>query len=150
MKPELIVNANSQKAMTQHAEEIYPEECCGFMLGTVEENDSKTVTGFLPVENTREVNRARRFEISAEDYRKAELYALKNGYDLVGVYHSHPDHPAEPSEYDLSQALPFFSYIIISVRNGKTADVTSWELNEKKEFEHQPIKTQKPKENIDG
>jgi proteasome lid subunit RPN8/RPN11 len=70
---------------------------------------------------------------------RAEKYALENNTTLLGVYHSHPDHPARPSEHDLNQAVPYFSYIIVSVREGKVADLTSWQLNEASQFEEESI-----------
>ena len=72
----------------------------------------------------------RRFLVSPEDYRQSEAYARRTGADLVGFYHSHPDHPAEPSQYDLDHAWPNLSYVIVSVRAGTPGDVRSWRLRE--------------------
>ena len=90
--------------------------------------------------NAKEGDKRRRFEISGLDYIKAEQYALDNDLDLLGVFHSHPNHPAIPSEHDLRQAIPFFSYIIVSVYDEKTLAVTSWRLNEEAgEFEEEKV-----------
>jgi len=92
------------------------------------------------VNNSKEGDHRRRFEVSALDYMWAERYADESGKSLLGVYHSHPDHPARPSEHDLKQAVPYFSYIILSVQKGKVADITSWQLNKvNKEFEEETI-----------
>jgi proteasome lid subunit RPN8/RPN11 len=123
--------------MFSHAEDTYPLECCGFFLG--EESDKRFIFRVLPVGNGKAGNQRRRFEIAPDDYRKAERYAEDHELDLLGVYHSHPDHPAVPSEHDRSVALPFFSYIIISVQEGETAAIRSWQLNEERTFEEESL-----------
>jgi len=115
--------------MRQHAEEHFPDECCGFLYG--HDNDvSRNIMQAVPVLNAKEGDKRRRFEISPQDYMKAERYALQQQTTLLGVYHSHPQHPAIASEHDLKQAMPYFSYVILSVMDGKTADIKSWQLNE--------------------
>ena len=79
----------------------------------------------VPVENSKEGDQRRRFEISPLEYMKAERFAIENQLQLLGVYHSHPDHPAIASQHDLAVAMPYFSYIIISVINKKRADIKS-------------------------
>jgi proteasome lid subunit RPN8/RPN11 len=76
---------------------------------------------------------------------KAERYALENELELLGIYHSHPDHPAIPSEHDFRQAVPFFSYIIMSVRHGSNKRLTSWRLNDDNKFEQERIIIEKPR-----
>lgn len=120
-----------------HAMETYPDECCGFFYGT--DNGERIIFETKKVINSKKGDKRRRFEISPQDYFKAEKYAEKQGVTLLGVYHSHPDHPARPSQYDLKQAVPFFSYIIVSVKEGEIADTTSWQLNQKNEFEEEKI-----------
>ncbi len=127
----------AQRIIQDHATEIYPDECCGFLYG--EDKEIRLVQEAVPVTNSKDGDKRRRFEISPEDYMRAERYALENNTSLLGVYHSHPDHPARPSEHDLKQAVPFFSYIIVSVREGKVADITSWQLNETEQFEEEKI-----------
>jgi proteasome lid subunit RPN8/RPN11 len=104
-----------------------------------EADDVRIVSLAKEVINTKEENKERRFEISSVDYMKAERFADENSLTLLGVYHSHPDHPAVPSEHDLKQALPFFSYIIVSVRKGKLENILSWRLNEKGKFNEEKI-----------
>lgn len=125
------------KTIHEHAERDYPNECCGFLYG--EESEVRRITLARPVGNSKEGDQRRRFQIDPNDYRKAELYAAEHDLDLLGVYHSHPDHPAEPSEHDLKQALPFFSYIIVSVREGESDTTTSWRLDDEGQFEEEII-----------
>ena len=89
-----------------------------------------TVTSTYPLANTTEEGPRRRFLVRPQDYRDAERHAATVGGELLGFYHSHPDHPARPSQYDLDHAWPFFSYIIVSVRAGVAQDMTSWLLRE--------------------
>ncbi len=134
---DIIITENARKVILKDAEQTYPHECCGFFYGTDE--DTRTVLEAIPVENTKEENRERRFEISAKDYLKAEQYADEKGLTLLGVYHSHPEHPAIPSEHDLRQALPYFSYIIVSVKKAKTVNVLSWKLNDQGRFAEEKV-----------
>jgi proteasome lid subunit RPN8/RPN11 len=90
----------------------------------------RTIELAVPVINSKDGDKKRRFEISPLDYMKAEQYALQNNIGLLGVYHSHPQHPAIASEHDLKQAMPYFSYVILSVMDAKIADIKSWKLNE--------------------
>ena len=124
-----------------HGEESYPEEGAGFLLGMDVENGKRAVTSIFPLINSRE-NEARhnRYLIAPEDYLKAELTADKLGLSLLGVFHSHPDHPNQPSEYDREWAQPFFSYIITSVNGGKAVESRSWRLTEdRSKFEEEKI-----------
>lgn len=123
------------KAMRQHAEEYYPNECCGFFYG--KDGEVREITLARRVTNAKDGDQRRRFQIDPKDYQEAEKYALENDLDLLGVYHSHPDHPAEPSEHDRKVAMPYFSYIIISVQDGKATSTRSWQLNEERQFEEE-------------
>lgn len=124
----------------EHAEAAYPNECCGFFYGKDRE-ETREVTLGRQVANSKEGDQSDRFEIDPQDYRLAEKFALENDLELLGVYHSHPDHPAEPSEHDREVAMPWFSYIIISVRKGRAVSTRSWRLNEDRQFEEEPVKT---------
>ena len=112
-------------AIRQHGADTYPNECCGALIG----RDGR-VTATFALANTTEEGPRRRFLVRPDDYREAEKQARSAGGDLLGFYHSHPDHPARPSQYDLDHAWPFFSYIIVSVRAGAPEDMTSWRLRE--------------------
>ena len=112
-------------AIRAHGVETYPNECCGALIGR---DGHVTSTYALP--NTTEEGPRRRFLVRPSDYREAEKRASQTGGELLGFYHSHPDHPARPSQYDLDHAWPFFSYIIVSVRAGVSEAMTSWRLRE--------------------
>ena len=124
-----------------HGEQAYPEEGAGFLLGADAENGKRVVTTIFPLTNSREDEaRHNRFLITPEDYLKAESTADKLGLSLIGVFHSHPDHPNQPSEYDREWAQPFFSYIITSVNEGKAVESRSWRLTEdRSKFEEEKI-----------
>jgi proteasome lid subunit RPN8/RPN11 len=112
-------------AIRRHGAEAYPHECCGALIGR-----DGFVTEAFALPNTTEEGPRRRFLVRASDYREAERRASALGAELLGFYHSHPDHPARPSQYDLDHAWPFFSYVIVSVREGAPADLTSWRLRD--------------------
>ncbi len=137
----LKIEEESYNTMLQHAEETYPYECCGFFYGEDKGNGEREIVVAKPVANSKKGDQRRRFEISAIDYLTAEQYADANDLTLLGLYHSHPNHPAKPSSHDLKQAVPYFSYIIISVMDGKSEKVTSWQLDENNEFEEESIET---------
>jgi proteasome lid subunit RPN8/RPN11 len=113
------------EAIRAHGAETYPDECCGALIGR-----DGTVSATFALPNTTEEGPRRRFLVRPQDYREAEKRARAMGADLLGFYHSHPDHPAKPSQFDLDHAWPSFSYIIVSVRDGKPANMTSWRLEE--------------------
>ena len=136
MKP-VILSEAAEETIYNHSKETYPEECCGFLFGA--DNGERRIDIALRAPNSKEGDKRRRFEIDPFDYMKAEQFALKNDTILLGIYHSHPEHPAYPSEHDRKQAVPFFSYIITSVKNGEIADITSWQLNENEQFDQEPL-----------
>jgi proteasome lid subunit RPN8/RPN11 len=110
-------------------ERLYPEECCGLLLGSLEADRARKITLALPAENTREAEkRRRRFLMEADDFMRAEAEARRRGIEILGFYHSHPDHPAVPSEYDREHALPCFAYLILAVRKGVAGELSGWEL----------------------
>ena len=112
-----------------HGADAYPEEGCGFLLGSVTDDGDNRVTALHRAANRRSENRERRYELTADDYREADAAAQEQGLDVVGVYHSHPDHPARPSATDLEEAtFPGYTYVIVSVHNGTPEDLTAWTL----------------------
>ena len=122
----LVVPNRLIEQINAHVEKAYPEEGAGFLVG-----DEGEVKEVLPLSNAREdVARNNRFLITPEDYVKAELRADSLGLSLIGVFHSHPDCPNVPSEYDREWAQPFFSYIITRVDEGKAVSHRSWRLVE--------------------
>ena len=124
-----------------HGEGAYPEEGAGFLIG-----DEDTVESILPLDNAREDGaRHNRFLITPKDYLNAELTADRLGLSLIGVFHSHPDHPNRPSEYDREWAQPFFSYVITTVNEGKAIESRSWRLLEdRSRFEEETIQVSEP------
>jgi proteasome lid subunit RPN8/RPN11 len=112
-----------------HAKETYPEECSGVIVG-MNTGEIKVVVDVWRAENTHEDERSRRFLIDPLVYMKLEQQANERGMDVLGIYHSHPDHPAEPSEYDREHAWPNFSYIIASVSSEQVEDMRSWVLKD--------------------
>ena len=117
------------QAIRRHGQETYPHECCGALVGTTADAES-IVADVVPLPNTTEEGPRRRFLVRASDYRLAERRAGEMGGELLGFYHSHPDHPARPSQYDLDHAWPTFAYIIVSVADGKATDLTVWFLKD--------------------
>ena len=121
----LVLDAGISKAIRRHGEETYPHECCGALVGR---NNCADAVVALP--NTTEEGPRRRFLVRPSDYRLAEQRAGELGAELLGFYHSHPDHPARPSQYDLDHAWPTFAYVIVSVAAGAAADMTVWWLKD--------------------
>jgi proteasome lid subunit RPN8/RPN11 len=135
------LSAEHVEAIRQHGERTYPEECGGLLLGVVE-NDVRVVREVLPLENVRKDSRHNRVEISPLDYSRAEREAAKRDLGVWGYYHSHPNHPAVPSGFDLDHA-PFteWSYLIVSVREGKAEEVRAWTVREdRSQFDEEEIK----------
>jgi len=134
----LDIDSAALKAMTDHAEASFPNECCGFFYGS-EDGHIRAVTVSTEVTNSKEGDQRRRFAISDKDYLNAERHAAREGLALLGVYHSHPLHPAIPSEHDLAVALPYFSYIIVSVQPEGSAHLRSWQLDDSRQFDEEHI-----------
>jgi proteasome lid subunit RPN8/RPN11 len=124
--------------MIEDARRTFPDECCGFFFGT-EDDDVRTISAVIPVDNSKEGDKRRRFEIKAKDYLRAEQFAEERGLSLLGIYHSHPNHPSIPSEHDRVSAQPYFSYIIISVFERQFRSLQSWQLNEQSQFEEETV-----------
>jgi proteasome lid subunit RPN8/RPN11 len=121
----ISLTAAVDAAIRAHGRETFPHECCGAMLGK-----DGVVREAFQLPNTTEEGPRRRFLVRPDDYRGAEARASDAGLDLLGFYHSHPDHPAQPSQYDLDHAWPFFSYVIVSVMAGEDTLLTSWRLKD--------------------
>ena len=124
--------------MTEDALRTFPDECCGFFFGN-ESGDERIISEIQIVINAKSGDKRKRFEIAPKDYLNAEQFAEEKDLQLLGVYHSHPDHPAVPSERDRLSALPYFSYIIISVTGNEILDIRSWRLNDGLQFKEEKI-----------
>lgn len=125
--------------MLKDAVQAFPDECCGFLFGEEDTEGNRTITAIQVVNNAKDGDKRRRFVIAPLDYMQAEQYAEANNLLLLGVYHSHPNHPAIPSEHDRVAAQPYFSYVIVSVLEGKIGPVRSWRLNDEVQFEEETI-----------
>ena len=122
-----------------HGEQTYDEECCGALFGNYND-EVKIILDLLEFENEKQENRQNRFLISPAQYKLAEKLAKERNLELLGFYHSHPDHPAIPSQFDTDHALPWFLYIIVSVNKAKAGNLTAWILKEdRSRFEEQQI-----------
>ena len=123
-----------------HGEASYPDEGAGFLLG-YDDDDQRHVAQIFITENAREDEaRHNRYLVTPKEYLQAEIAAEMLGLSLIGVFHSHPDHPNQPSEFDREWAQPFFSYIITSVNEGKAIESRSWRLAEdRSKFEEEKI-----------
>ncbi|NJK51425.1 M67 family metallopeptidase [Candidatus Gracilibacteria bacterium] len=134
-----------------HAENTYPEECCGLLLGVINDRD-KLLVEVRQTENNWEEeltelwsiktgNKRNRFSIAPNVLLKVQKEARDRNLSIIGIYHSHPDHPAIPSEFDRAIAWQQYSYIIVSVQQGRTQDIRSWTLDEAHQFQSEEIVT---------
>lgn len=135
-KTTLVFQPDIYKRMLEDARKCFPDECCGFLFGS-EQEGVRSFSDILVVDNAKEGDKKRRFSITPRDYMKAEMLALERNLTLLGVYHSHPVHPAIPSEHDLNVAMPFFSYVIVSIYGDEDISVRSWKLNDDRQFEEE-------------
>ena len=127
--PVLRIENELLQRIHAHGVETYPHECCGAILGRDAET-SREVLDLLPLANRRNDSPRNRFEVTPEDVRLAEKTASEKKIELIGWYHSHPDAPARPSEFDREHAWPWYSYIIVSVQKGEPRHTTSWRLHD--------------------
>ncbi len=123
-----------------HIEGTYPHEGAGLLLGQTN-GTGRQVVAILPISNAREDEaRHNRYLLTPQDMLKGEMEADRRGLDVIGVFHSHPDHPNRPSEFDWEWAMPWFSYLITSVKQGAAEDSRSWRLTDDRErFEEEEV-----------
>jgi proteasome lid subunit RPN8/RPN11 len=151
-EPTLWISGQLAEKIRAHGAETYPHECCGALLGrdgdASPESDpakypvatEREILGLFPLVNRRDDSPRNRFSVTSEDVMAAEKAAREQGLDVVGWYHSHPDHPARPSQFDRDHAWPWYSYIIVSVQNGAPQEMASWRLNDdRQEFSPEGI-----------
>ncbi len=126
----LTIHSNVLRALQTHGEAAYPNEGAGLLLGSAADND-KTVADILPLDNHWEAEEQyHRYMITPQDMLKGEQAAARRGLDVIGIFHSHPDHPAEPSGMDRDWALPWYSYIITTIAQRRATVSRSWLLRE--------------------
>jgi proteasome lid subunit RPN8/RPN11 len=123
----------------KHGERTYPYECCGFLLG-IRDGETNVLGEAFPAENERQESQETRYLITPQQYKRADDYARNRGLGIIGYYHSHPDHPAAPSGYDLDHSCwPGESYIIVAVEKGKSAALNSFTKPDYTSFEQEEI-----------
>jgi len=123
-----------------HAETVYPGECCGLLVGRLE-GAEYFIRRAEPCRNLREGDANDRFEVDPHDYLRIDKAASQDGLEVIGVYHSHPDHAPRPSRFDAQVAFPGFAYLIVAVRSGSVAGMRSWLLESDGAFVEQVIET---------
>jgi proteasome lid subunit RPN8/RPN11 len=119
----------------RHGEAAYPAECCGAMLGKQDRDGFKEVARLAPAVNRR-TDDPHRYLIPPEDLRRLETEARAEGLEIVGYYHSHPDHPARPSAFDTEHAWPWYSYLIVRVDRDSAGEAASWVLDDERSLMH--------------
>jgi proteasome lid subunit RPN8/RPN11 len=135
----LVISTRHLQTIARHAGVSYPEECCGFLIGRASGEDV-FAERILSVGNERADSRHNRYVITPETVLAAQKEARARGLDIVGYYHSHPDHPAIPSEFDREHAWPGVSYLIVSVEKGQVTAARSWRLiDDRSRFEEEAI-----------
>lgn len=131
--------AEAIAAIDRHGRRAYPEECCGALIGTSGKGAVR-VTRIEKIENSSLEERRRRYVIAPLEYARVERAADADGLSVIGFYHSHPDHPAVPSEYDRQHGLPFFHYVVLAVGPESSGEIASYVLSEDREvFEREEL-----------
>ena len=125
---EVLLPRSALAEIHAHARETYPEECCGFLIGT-REGDARVIRETRRARNVHPELREVRYTIDSRDVLRVER-EFREEVHVVGVYHSHPDHPARPSSFDLQRGVPWYVYVILSLHDGEPGDVTAWFLGE--------------------
>jgi proteasome lid subunit RPN8/RPN11 len=136
----LVISAADLAAMRRHGEREYPHEACG-LIGGVWEGTERQVRRLIPVANARLDSPRNRYLIEPEAFRQATDELGRTGLDVLGVYHSHPDHPAQPSAFDREHAWPRLSYVIVSVAGGKSGALKHWVLDDDRAAFHEEAVT---------
>jgi proteasome lid subunit RPN8/RPN11 len=135
----LVLDPRQAAAIREHGEADYPHEACGLMGGTVD-GERTIVTQLVPLANQRTDAAHNRYLIDPDAFRRAQATLDREGIEIVGIYHSHPDHPARPSEFDREHAWPRLSYVIVAVASGRAEDLRSWRLSDDRDaFTEEPI-----------
>ncbi|HTO91951.1 MAG TPA: M67 family metallopeptidase [Candidatus Sulfotelmatobacter sp.] len=145
----LRLRARHTETVHTHLCRAYPEEGCGVLLGR-ERDGRREVERVIGFDNVQGDERQRRYLIAPEQFLAAEKQARGSGLDVIGFFHSHPDHPSRPSAYDLEHAWPWYSYLIVSVERGEVRDAHSWRLtDDRSRFEPEEIVLDSPAEPAD-
>ena len=134
----LTISKSLLSEVYHHGEKTYPDECCGLLLG-VYENGNRIAKQVFPAQNLNTERSRDRYELNPKDFMAADRLAEKSGLDIVGIYHSHPDHPSKASETDRQKAHHGYSYLITAIHNGKLFSQNSWILDENGHFQEEEI-----------
>ena len=135
----LVLEPRHAAAIGRHGEADYPAEACGLVGGTVE-RDRKVAVQVVPLANQRSDSARNRYLIDPQSFRRAEVQLARDGLEVIGVYHSHPDHPPAPSAFDQENAWPWLSYVIVAVARGSAGDLKSWVLSDDRSgFVEEPV-----------
>jgi proteasome lid subunit RPN8/RPN11 len=141
------IPASVLREIYDHTEASYPHECCGVLIGTTDAEKNHTVQTFRKCKNNNKERAADRYDMDPLDFLRAEREFENSPWEIIGIYHSHPDHPSRASQTDTDRAIEImafaWSYVIVSVRNGKVASAQSWVLNEaEQKFDEEPLLTE--------
>ena len=137
----LELQASQEQTIRKHAQDAFPNECCGFLLGQDVDDVRRVATVIPAINDCAAIEQHNRFSITPETFLAADRTARQQKLDVLGFYHSHPNAPAQPSQYDLDHAWPVCSYVIVSVvRNRRVCEMTSWILrDDRSQFDEQTI-----------
>jgi len=137
----LVLRAKETEIVHSHLCRAYPEEGCGVLLGR-ERDGTREVVRVVPLDNLREDSRSNRYLIAPEQFLAVDRSARDAGLEVLGFFHSHPDHPPEPSGFDREHAWPWYSYLIVAVEHGRIAGQRAWRLrDDRTRFDDEPIET---------
>ena len=126
---EVLIGEGVRRKICAHGEQTYPHECCGMLLGKMYDK-IKVVEAVKALDNARTDSQENRYLIPPHEVLQGEREAHRSGLEVIGFYHSHPDEVASPSDYDLENAWPWLSYVIVSVIQGQAAEFRSWTLRD--------------------
>jgi proteasome lid subunit RPN8/RPN11 len=141
----LVLDPRHQAAIRRHGEADYPAEACGLIGGALDEGH-KVAVQLVPLSNQRTDSARNRYLIDPDSFRRAQQKLERDGLEVIGVYHSHPDHAPEPSAFDREHAWPWLSYVIVAVRRGRAGDMRSWVLTDDRAgFDEEPITSEERK-----
>jgi proteasome lid subunit RPN8/RPN11 len=132
----LVLDPRHVAAIRRHGEADYPAEACGLIAGALE-GDRKVAVQLVPLVNQRTDSARNRYLIDPDSFRRAQEKLDRDGLEVIGVYHSHPDHPPAPSAFDREHAWPWLSYVIVGVGHGRAGEVKSWVLTDDREAFHE-------------
>jgi proteasome lid subunit RPN8/RPN11 len=141
------IPASVLRAIYDHTEQSYPHECCGVLIGTTDADKNHLVYTFRKCKNLNKERAADRYDMDPLDFLRAEREFENSPWQIIGIYHSHPDHPSRASQTDTDRAVEImayaWSYVIVSVRKGQVASAQSWVLNEaENKFTEEPLVTE--------